>query len=202
MISQLPDFLGGTCSCPNPDGCLRSDKGPWNDPELMKVWSLSVEMIFRILCNNPLPDISHFSCQKLCSWSMHYMVKHFIPEELQASPIVISKSNQFLHRYCLSCTMFFLSSYLRDALCLRPLFSVQLLRNEIGTAEPEVEMGASAYRIIQSKQLSDKVSNKSLCAPFMVYQLLTYAYAKLRTHLHLSYLNFLSHFIIICYIHW
>ncbi|KAL7582315.1 hypothetical protein Lser_V15G41938 [Lactuca serriola] len=35
--SQLPDFLGGTCSCPNEGGCLRSDKGPWHDLELMKV---------------------------------------------------------------------------------------------------------------------------------------------------------------------
>ncbi|KAL4587959.1 hypothetical protein LXL04_000836 [Taraxacum kok-saghyz] len=34
--SQLPDFLGGTCSCSNEGGCLRSDKGPWHDKELMK----------------------------------------------------------------------------------------------------------------------------------------------------------------------
>lgn len=34
---QLPDFLGGSCSCTNDGGCLRSDKGPWNDPKIMKV---------------------------------------------------------------------------------------------------------------------------------------------------------------------
>lgn len=51
-------------------------------------------------------------------------------------------------------------------MCLRPLFSAQLLRNEIGSAEPEVEVGISAYSIIQSKQLSDKVSNKFLFGHF------------------------------------
>lgn len=51
------------------------------------------------------------------------------------------------------------------------IISVQLLRNEIASAEPEVDVGIFAYSIIQSKQLSDKVSNKILFVPFMFYQL-------------------------------
>ncbi|KAE9598364.1 putative CRAL-TRIO lipid binding domain, CRAL/TRIO domain-containing protein [Lupinus albus] len=34
--SQLPDFFGGSCTCTAEGGCLRSNKGPWNDPDIMK----------------------------------------------------------------------------------------------------------------------------------------------------------------------
>ncbi|CAN1354101.1 Phosphatidylinositol/phosphatidylcholine transfer protein SFH13, partial [Linum perenne] len=43
--SQLPDFLGGSCTCVAEGGCLRSNKGPWNDPQVMKVADSDLDCI-------------------------------------------------------------------------------------------------------------------------------------------------------------
>ncbi|XP_076942547.1 phosphatidylinositol/phosphatidylcholine transfer protein SFH13-like [Bidens hawaiensis] len=67
--SQLPDFLGGTCVCPVEGGCLRSNQGPWNDPEIMKVVN-NVEATF-------VRQITSFSNdqQKVDSYTQIYPVK-------------------------------------------------------------------------------------------------------------------------------
>ncbi|WOL07575.1 phosphatidylinositol/phosphatidylcholine transfer protein SFH11 isoform X1 [Canna indica] len=33
-LSNVPDFIGGTCKCYEHGGCLLKDKGPWTDPEI------------------------------------------------------------------------------------------------------------------------------------------------------------------------
>lgn len=49
LFSQLPDFLGGSCTCSVEGRCLRSNKGPWSDPAIIKVgWCFTIFFLARL----------------------------------------------------------------------------------------------------------------------------------------------------------
>ncbi|KAL1312085.1 hypothetical protein AAHE18_16G012300 [Arachis hypogaea] len=63
--SELPEFLGGICNCADEGGCMRSDKGPWQDPNILKV-ILSGEVTSRQIVTVSNDEGTVIECEKTC----------------------------------------------------------------------------------------------------------------------------------------
>eukprot|EP01018_Ginkgo_biloba_P029949 Gb_33550 [translate_table: standard] len=61
--SQLPEFLGGTCTCTIKGGCLFSDKGPWRDRKILKVMKGSTKSAMRVISFESSRDEKVEACE-------------------------------------------------------------------------------------------------------------------------------------------